>query len=310
MPVQSFHAALTLTSGWPYPSGHAARRSLIIKIHRSWGTLFRRSPKEPGWSELVETIAMSEWTLYRILLAAYFVLAAAAFAAIRFIPVPYGRHNRRGWGLQVRAYLGWLLMESPSFFVFAFFFLLEAGSVGKVEVIFLILWEVHYVQRSFVYPFLIRNRQTRMPLVIVLLAMTFTTWNSYLNSRYLFHFSGGYSSEWLTDLRFLLGVMLFVSGLAINWHSDRILRRLRQPGERTYQIPRGGFFRYVSCANYFGETIEWAGWALATWSLPGLGFAIWTVANLGPRARSHHLWYRRHFPDYPKNRKAFIPFLI
>ena len=182
--------------------------------------------------------------------------------------------------------------------------------MGAVELVFLVLWEVHYLQRSFVYPFLIRNRQTRMPLVIVAMAMVFTTWNSYLNSRFLFHFSAGYSPEWLTDPRFLLGVTLFVAGLAINWHSDWILRRLRRPGEKTYQIPRGGFFRYVSCANYFGETVEWAGWALATWSLPGLGFAIWTVANLGPRARSHHLWYRSHFADYPKNRRAYIPFLV
>lgn len=253
---------------------------------------------------------MSEWTLYRILLAFFFGLAIAAFTAIRFIPVPYGRHNRKGWGLQIRAYLGWMLMESPSFFVFALIFMLDAGSANAVGIVFLILWEVHYFQRSFVYPFLIRNRQGRMPLVIILMAMTFTIWNSYLNSRYLFHFSAGYSREWLADPRFLAGVMLFVGGLAINWHSDSILRKLRRPGEKDYQIPRGGFFRYVSCANYFGETIEWIGWAVATWSLPGLGFALWTVANLGPRARSHHLWYRRHFPDYPKKRKALIPFLI
>ncbi len=253
---------------------------------------------------------MSEWILYRILLGVFFALAIAAFTAIRFIPVPYGRHNRSGWGLQVRAYLGWMLMESPSLFVFGFVFLLDAGSAGVAGFVFLMLWELHYVQRSFVYPFLIRNRQTRMPLVIILMAMVFTSWNAYLNSRLLFHFSAGYSREWLTDARFLLGVGIFVAGLAINWHSDSILRKLRSPGEKDYQIPRGGFFRYVSCANYFGETVEWAGWALATWSLPGLAFAVWTVANLGPRARSHHLWYRRHFADYPKNRKAFIPFLI
>lgn len=58
---------------------------------------------------------MNEGTLCRILLGAFIGLAVAAFAAIRFIPVPYGRHNRQGWDRQVKAYLGWLLMESPSF---------------------------------------------------------------------------------------------------------------------------------------------------------------------------------------------------
>ena len=49
------------------------------------------------------------------------------------------------------------------------------------------------------------------------------------------------------------------------------------------------------------------GWALATWSLPGLAFAVWTVANLVPRARANHRWYRGRFPDYPKERRALVP---
>ncbi len=50
----------------------------------------------------------------------------------------------------------------------------------------------------------------------------------------------------------------------------------------------GGMFEYVSGANYFGEIIEWTGYALAAWSLPTLSFAIFTVSNLAPRAVSHH----------------------
>ncbi len=69
-------------------------------------------------------------------------------------------------------------------------------------------------------------------------------------------------------------------------------------------------FELVSCANYFGEVLEWVGWAVLTWSLPGLTFALWTVANLVPRARAHHAWYQRTFPEYPAKRKAIIPFLL
>ncbi|MGB2854987.1 MAG: 3-oxo-5-alpha-steroid 4-dehydrogenase, partial [Dehalococcoidia bacterium] len=93
-------------------------------------------------------------------------------------------------------------------------------------------------------------------------------------------------------------------------HSDGILRRLRTPGETGYKIPRGGLFERVSCANYFGEIIEWCGWAIATWSLPGLAFAVWTAANLVPRARAHHKWYPSQFPDYPQQRRALIPFVF
>ena len=46
------------------------------------------------------------------------------------------------------------------------------------------------------------------------------------------------------------------------------------------------------------------------WNLPALSFAVWTFANLVPRAVSHHKWYRRTFPDYPPARRAVIPALL
>jgi hypothetical protein len=36
-------------------------------------------------------------------------------------------------------------------------------------------------------------------------------------------------------------------------------------------------------------------------------FAVWTAANLAPRAHSHHRWYRDNFVDYPLERKALLP---
>jgi protein-S-isoprenylcysteine O-methyltransferase Ste14 len=66
----------------------------------------------------------------------------------------------------------------------------------------------------------------------------------------------------------------------------------------------------VSCPNYFGEMIEWTGWAIATLSWPGLVFALWTAANLVPRALKHHAWYHAKFVDYPPARKAIIPFML
>jgi len=47
-----------------------------------------------------------------------------------------------------------------------------------------------------------------------------------------------------------------------------------------------------------------------TWSLPGLAFFVFTFANLFPRAIRAHKWYRAKFPDYPKDRKAVVPFIV
>ncbi|MBT4969756.1 MAG: hypothetical protein HOM80_12185, partial [Bacteroidetes bacterium] len=77
-----------------------------------------------------------------------------------------------------------------------------------------------------------------------------------------------------------------------------------------YSIPFGKLFNYVSCPNHLGEIIEWAGFAVMTWSLPGLAFFIWTIINLLPRSLAHHKWYNKEFDNYPENRKAVIPFII
>jgi len=139
------------------------------------------------------------------------------------------------------------------------------------------------------------------------MAITFNLMNAFLNGRYVFTLSTQYTTHWLVDPRFICGIALFVIGYLINRSSDSILRNLRAPGETGYKIPQTGLYRWISSPNYFGEIIVWSGWALATWSLPGLAFAVWTFANLAPRARSNHKWYRETFPDYPESRKALLP---
>jgi steroid 5-alpha reductase family enzyme len=104
--------------------------------------------------------------------------------------------------------------------------------------------------------------------------------------------------------------VVFVAGAAINLWSDNRLIALRADGNQGYAIPRGGLFERVSCPNHLGEIIEWWGFALMCWNLPALSFAVWTAANLIPRALSHQAWYRRTFADYPAGRKAVIPAVL
>ena len=44
--------------------------------------------------------------------------------------------------------------------------------------------------------------------------------------------------------------------------------------------------------------------------LPALSFLIWTIINLTTRALDHHRWYIKEFPEYDKDRRALIPFLL
>jgi protein-S-isoprenylcysteine O-methyltransferase Ste14 len=252
-------------------------------------------------------------TLYQWLLVAWFALAGATFILLFFVAAPYGRHARRGWGPTLSDKAGWVVMEAPSPLVFLACYLL--GRPGTVtSLIFLAMWLFHYIYRAFIYPLRRRDSDRRMPLVVVGMGICFNLVNAGLNGWYLFGLSGGYPSAWLVDPRFLAGLALFVAGLLINRQADSILRKLRAAdgpraadGQREYEVPEGGFYRWISCPNYFGEIVQWTGWAIATWSLPGLSFAVWTVANLAPRARANHRWYLDTLPDYPPERKALIP---
>ncbi|MGD9143430.1 MAG: DUF1295 domain-containing protein [Dehalococcoidia bacterium] len=249
---------------------------------------------------------MTEKTVFDGLLIGWFILAVAIFVLLLFIAAPYGRHARRGWGYTVGNKLGWVLMEAPAPVLFAAFFVL-GKEINITAVIFFIVWETHYFHRAFIYPFSLRGREKRMPLMIVSFGFIFNLMNGYLNGRYIFTFSGGYPAGWLADPRFILGIMLFIAGYVINRQADLTLRSLRQPGESGYRIAHRGLYRWISCPNYFGELVIWFGWALATWSPAGLAFAVWTAANLIPRAKSNHDWYKETFADYPEERKALVP---
>lgn len=242
-----------------------------------------------------------------ILVLAGLVAAVGVFVVLFRVAAPYGRYLRRGWGPLLPNRYGWLLMEAPAALVFAAFFAVGTAPRNAPLVAFFCLWELHYVHQAFICPWTLRDGNKKMPLTVALLAFGFNLGNGYANGRYLFTLSGGYPVPWLTDPRFIVGVFLFVMGYIVNRWADLVLRGLRQPGESGYRILYGGLFRWVSCPNYLGEIVEWAGWALLTWSLPGLAFAVCTVANLAPRARSHHAWYHAHFVEYPAERKALIP---
>jgi len=252
---------------------------------------------------------IDERTLFDWLLTGWFILSGVTFLVLLFIPAPYGRHLRSGWGPRISTRAGWVMMESTVVAVFGLFWLLGRDPLSLMPLCFLMIFQSHYLYRAFVFPFRMRDGGS-MPLFIALSGMLFNVVNGYLNGRWLFTLDLRDLGQWWGDPRFAAGLMIFIAGMVINHRADGRLRRLREHGSGRYGIPRGGLFRLVSCPNYLGEIIEWAGWALLTWSLPGLAFLAWTAANLVPRALHHHRWYRETFPEYPSGRKALIPWLF
>jgi 3-oxo-5-alpha-steroid 4-dehydrogenase 1 len=245
-------------------------------------------------------------------------LAAVVLTALTslFFIAPYGRFASSRVGLNLDPRLGWFLMELPSTLSFLYFYLAGPRRGELVPLVFAAVWLIHYANRGFIFPALMRvprGQKKSFSLLVVVTGWAVTTVHGYLVGAYLSSF-GRYGSTWLTDPRFLVGIGVYYAALAGNIHADAILRNLRTrrevlSGSAPYRIPRGGLFRHVSSPSYFYELLAWCGFALATYTLGAVFVLGMSLANLVPRAGATHRWYREKFDDYPAERKALIPFI-
>lgn len=237
-----------------------------------------------------------------------FLLCPFVLAILLWVTAPYGRHHQPGWGPSLPNRTAWLLMELPALLVITTLVLLSPARSQPQAILPLCFWVIHYSYRTFIFPALMQPSDRTFPVLLVAFAVAFNSLNGYNNAAALI--KTGAESAPLLSTHFLLGVLIFISGFAMHFYSDRTIRKLRKPGEKGYHIPNGGLFRWVSSPNYLGEIIQWVGWAVMTWSLAGAAFALFTFCNLAPRAISNHRWYREQFSNYPTGRKILVPGLF
>ena len=244
---------------------------------------------------------------YNFILLPFTITGLITFFVLLKVTAPYGKFSQKSWGPTMSYKLGWVLQEIISLITFTYFFTTGTIENKSIAWIFFILWSLHYFNRSIIFP-LRKKNDSFCPSIIVLFAVIFNLINGFINGYYLGNLQQ-YDLNYIYNFNFIVGIILFISGATINLISDHILLKLKGT-DNCYKIPSGFLYNYISCPNYFGEIVEWIGFAMMTWSFPGLIFALWTFFNLAPRAISHHKWYKSNFDNYPKNRKAIIPFIL
>ena len=249
-------------------------------------------------------------SVYYWLFGVLAVVACAVFILLHFINAPYGRFYRKGWGPALPGRTAWVLMEMPAAMTMPLMCFASNRMTDPISLLYLCLWESHYIYRAFIFPFRGKGCRRPMPALVAGMGAFFNIWNGFLNGAWLFFLGPQPTVEWLTGIPFWSGLVVFFTGMAINHHSDAVLRDLRSLGDGRYHIPYGGFYRWVSVPSYLGEILEWAGFALLTCSPAAALFVFFTGANLIPRARSTHQWYQRQFKQYPEKRKAIIPYIL
>jgi 3-oxo-5-alpha-steroid 4-dehydrogenase 1 len=243
---------------------------------------------------------------------AWMALAAVVFIILQFRQAPYGRFHKTErsaiYLFDLNGKLGWFIQEIVSPLSIVYFFSKATGPVTFAQVFCLIVWLIHYINRSIVYTLRTPSMKPTQ-LMVVLFAVFFNFVNGYLNGTQLRQ-----SADMnMFSLHWNAGFLIFILGMYINIKSDEILMNLRAKSKNKteYYIPTGFMYNYISCPNYFGELIEWVGFAIMVWNTAALSFVAWTFCNLFPRAMEIHAWYKDKFKEeYPKDRKAFVPFLV
>ncbi len=239
------------------------------------------------------------------------IIALVVFVALYFVEAGYGYLFNPKFGFPVPNKLGWVLMESPVFIAMTALWLLSDRTWQAAPLTLLLIFQSHYFQRSFIFPMLLRGK-SKMPFGIVAMGMTFNTLNALMQGGWIFFVSpDDYYADWFAKPYLYIGLATFIFGMVVNLHSDYIIRNLRKEGDTRHYIPKGGMFCYVSSANYFGEFMEWVGFAIASWSWAGVVFAWWTFANLAPRSASLYRRYEKEFGEEftSLGRKRIIPFI-
>lgn len=248
-------------------------------------------------------------TYHHVLWAMAF-MGLFVFVTLYFVDAGYGKFRSNKWGYSINNKLGWVLMECPALIPIAY--TIVALTPSALAILFMSLYALHYVYRSFIFPALLKGN-SKMPLAITAMGATF----NFTNSTLLCASVVAFPKESYTDIcsyagnwNFWLGIVLFFMGMYTHMKADHTIRNLRKPGDTNHYLPKGGLFDYVTSANYFGELLEWIGFAILLCNPAAWMFVWWTAANLVPRAHAINKKYRAEFGnEQVGKRKRVIPFI-
>ncbi|XP_055376260.1 polyprenol reductase [Condylostylus longicornis] len=110
-------------------------------------------------------------------------------------------------------------------------------------------------------------------------------------------------------------IIIFHIAWKQQFNSNKILveGRMDQNGKisQDHILPRGGFFDLISSPHMFFEIVIYLSiFGIIPESQTWLYCTIWVTVNQIQNALLTHKWYLTTFKDYPKQRKAIIPFIL
>ena len=144
----------------------------------------------------------------------------ADFIVLLKVKAPYGKFVNQGWGPSISFKWGWILQEIISPISFSFFFLWTIQEKGFVVWIFFIIWNLHYINRSIIFPLRKKEHKNtpKCPVVIILSAIFFNLINGFINGYFLGKIAQ-YNFDYILSFNFIFGILILIIGIIINTKS-------------------------------------------------------------------------------------------
>jgi len=194
------------------------------------------------------------------------------------------------------------------------------GSLGKTEPMHTVVklafgcWTAHYMKRIFETLYVHRFSHATMPLMNLFkncgYYWGFTAFIAYFMNHPL------YTPPTFGKVQVIIGCIGFVVSEFGNYSIHAALRDLRPVGTKERKIPMPNanpftnMFNLVSCPNYTYEALAWFFFSVMTQCAPALIFTAVGLYQMSVWAIGKHKAYKKEFPNYPKNRRAIVPFVL
>ena len=116
-----------------------------------------------------------------------------------------------------------------------------------------------------------------------------------------------------------LGSLIFLMGEIGNGYHHHLLAGFRKEPKTEfntssngkYIFPHGGLFEYVSTPHYLFELVTWFGWGiLNSFSRGSVVLLSISTTFLIPASLEKHARNKNDFKQWPKERKALVPFIL
>ena len=78
------------------------------------------------------------------------------------IKTPYGRHTNKNWGPMISNKWGWFIMELPAFLLMPIITLIGPTEKTTLTYLLLILWVLHYFNRTLIFPFKLKTKNKKI----------------------------------------------------------------------------------------------------------------------------------------------------